>query len=169
MFRSRIALAAATLLTVLPAAAFAREMSPPRHLGSSEHASPPAMDCEGMTMAQSASGSVLSEYRISSVTPYLADGTAPKSTSKEQLGAVVRVEAQPGLTAQWLQLRLDRELAAIHQDRGAAVGSPLSVPDARTTVSPGLDGFVVTIAAPNQASGRQILERAMALGAQQAR
>jgi hypothetical protein len=157
MFHSRIVLAAATALAMLPAAAFAGQTSPP------------TMDCEGMTMAQPGSGSVLSEYRITSVNPYFEDHTVLKTTWREQRGAIVRLEARPGLTAQWLQLRLDRELAAIQQGPGAAMGSPLSVPGARAMVSPESNGFAVTVAAPNQASGQTVLARARALDAQQGR
>jgi hypothetical protein len=158
MFRSRVVLAVASVLTVFPAAAFA-----------GEHSNPRAMDCEGMTMAQSGSGPVLSEYRITSVNPYFQEQTNLKRTWKEQRGALVRVEARPGLTAQWLQLRLDRELAAVQANSGATPESPLAVAGARATVSSAPDGFVVTVAAPDRASGEQVLERAKALGARQSR
>lgn len=158
MFRSRIVLAAATVLTVLPAVAFAGERANPR-----------TMDCEGMTMAQPDSGPGLSAYRITSVIPYFEERTNLKKTWKEQRGAVLHVEARPGLTAQWLQLRLDRALAASQEDSGAAPDSPLAVPGVRATVSSATDGFVVTVAAPDRASGEQVLERARALGAQESR
>jgi hypothetical protein len=155
MLRSRIVLAVATMLTALPVAAFARE-----------HANQRTTECEGMTMAQPGSGLVLSEYRIMSVTPYLEEQTHLKRTWREQRGAVLRVEPRPGLTAQWLQFRLDRELEAVRQNPGAAAWSPLGVQGARVTVSPASDSFVVTIAAPDRATGEQVLQRANALVSQ---
>ena len=120
-------------------------------------------------MAQPDSGPVLSEYRIISVNPYFEEHTNLKRTWREQRGAVVYVEARPALTAQWLQLRLDRELAAIHEDPAAAPGSPLAVQGVHASVSPEPAGFIVTLAAPDRASGEQVLQRARALAAQGAR
>jgi hypothetical protein len=153
MLRSRIVLAVATAFTVTPSAAFA-----------GDHANPRTADCEGMTMAQPGTGLMLSEYRIASIAPYFEQLTQLKRTWKEQRGAVLRVEPQPGLTAQWLQFRLDRELKAARENP-AASASPLAVPGARVTVSTAPDAFIVTIAATDRAGGDQVLQRANAVAA----
>jgi hypothetical protein len=166
MFRTRVVLAAVTALTALPPAVFASEH--PNHPGSMncESMNCESMNCQGMTMAQEASGTVLSHYRITSVNPYFEELTNLKRTFREERGAVVTIEARPGLTAQWLQVRLDRELTALHENAGVAPESPLAVAGARANVSSRPDGFAVTITAPDRASGAQVLQRAEAIGAQ---
>jgi hypothetical protein len=158
MFHSRIVLAAATALavtafTVLPAAAFGSDRA---------HTHP--TDCKGVTMAQPGSGAVLSEYRISSVSPYLEEQTHLKRTWKAERGATLRVEPRPGLTAQWLQFQLDQEVRALRENPAAAVASPLGVPGVQVRVSPGPDSFVVTIAARNRAGADAVLARARTFG-----
>lgn len=121
MFRSKFAvsLAAIAALATSTGAAFARG---PESVGQ-EHG------CEGVTMAQAVDRPVLSDYRIVSVSPYVAPGTPIIRTTWHELrGAVVRIEAQPGLTAQWLQLRVDRELIAMRSHPMADDASPLAVP-----------------------------------------
>ncbi len=159
MFHSRIVLAAATALaatafTVLPAAAFA---------GDRTHTHP--TDCKGVTMAQPGSGAALSEYRISSVSPYLEEQTHLKRTWKEERGATLRVEPRPGLTAQWLQFQLDQEVIALRENPAAAAASPLGVPGVQVRVSSAPDSFVVTIMAPDRAGAEAVLARVRTLGA----
>ncbi len=139
MFRSKFALSLAAIaaLATSTGAAFARG---PESV-SQEHG------CEGVTMAQAIDRPVLSDYRIVSVSPYVAPGTPIIRTTWHELrGAVVRIEAQPGLTAQWLQLRVDRELVAIRNQPMADDASPFAVPGVSASVSPVADGFVITLA-----------------------
>ena len=159
MFRSRIAVAAIALVTAIPGIALAHDREG-RGAGRDT-------GCEGVTEAQRADGPVLAEYRILSVTPYNVEQTRIKTTWKEIRGAVVRVEAQPGLTAQWLQLQLGRHVAAVRSGAEPTSGGPLSVPGVQVSVSPAGDGFFVTLAATDKQNGEEILRRAEALKSSQ--
>jgi len=70
---------------------------------------PPSQDC------------LLREHRITSVTPYRVEERIGKNSVRRLRGAEVFVQAEPGLTAEWLQLTLARHIA---QMRG-----PAAMPD----------------------------------------
>jgi hypothetical protein len=158
MFRTRIALAAAVVAaTAVPAVAFAGDRSTSSHRMSS---------CEGMTERQAPNGAVLSNYPVVSVAPYVYEWTPIKTTLKEIRGATVRIEARPGLTAEWLQLRLERQIAALQstqESAQAADSSPLAMPGVRAMVSSAPDGFLITLVAPDKGSGEEVLQRARSL------
>lgn len=158
MFRSRIALSAATFLGLLSHVA-AADVTPAesRPTRSSEHSN--TADADGP----------LSEYRIVSVTPYLQEVRPIKTTWKELRGAVIRIEAQPCLTSQWLQLRLDRQIASPMSDGSQANDGPLAIPGIRATVSPLADGFVVTVSTTDKDAAKEVLRRALALESRQRR
>ena len=74
-------------------------------------------------------------------------------------GASIFVQAEPGLTGEWLQLKLQRQLAAM---RGSA-----SMPDCvfdldkvRVRVESGGTGFWVRIIAADTQTGQEVLRRA---------
>jgi hypothetical protein len=149
MFQSRIALAAlAAAALSVPGFAFAGSQG----------------DCEGATMMQPAtSAGVLSDYHVVSVTPYYEQKTPIKTSWNELRGATVRVEARPGLTAEWLQLRLNREIGAPFYSETAVANDPLAVSGVSARVVSVSDGFLVTIAAKDKATAHDVLRRAQAL------
>ena len=72
-------------------------------------------------------------------------------------GAELAIEARPGLTAEWLELELERHVAAASPDCPLDVGAP------RVTVRSARDGFVVEIRGDSDAAAREILRRARGL------
>lgn len=115
---------------------------------------------KGPTEMQSSDVPVLFEHHIVSVAPYYAQQTRLKSTWTELRGATIRVLAERGLTAEWLQLRLEHALGAPAE---TTANSPLAVSGVHTSVSSAADGFVVTFATPDKRAGEEVLARAEAL------
>jgi hypothetical protein len=99
------------------------------------------------------------------VRPYFEDQRYLRSVRNELRGARVRVRAEPGLTAEWLQFQLEHRAAAL-QGSGDPV-SPLAVPGVRTDVAPAGDHFLVTLKAKNMRDGKEVLRRAQAMGESQ--
>lgn len=161
MFRVQAALTALAIAVVVPAAALAAASNPMSTFVAAERA--------GIAMPQPQSGSPLAAYRIVSVAPYMQEQTHIKRTWRELRGAIVRVEAQPGLTAEWLQLELDRHVAAMGIQSQNMNDCPLAVPGIRAKVSSAGDGFLVTVVAMDKSSGQEVLRRAQGLAAQQPR
>jgi hypothetical protein len=87
------------------------------------------------------------------------------SSPDPRSGARVRVAAEPGVTAEWLQ-RLAECHIAQNAARGypqSAVPSPLDVKGAAVQVSSVGDGFAVDVTSYDWKAGREILRRARAL------
>jgi hypothetical protein len=161
MVRLQMALTALALAVVTPGVAFGAPTDPKSSSVAGERG--------GVAMPQRQSGSLLAAYRIVSVAPYTQEQTHIKRTWTELRGAVVRVEAQPGLTAEWLQLQLDRHVVAMGMRGENMDDCPLAVPGVRATVSRAADGFLITVAASDKSSGQEVLRRAQWLAAQQPR
>jgi hypothetical protein len=76
-------------------------------------------------------------------------------------GARVNVRAEPGLTAQWLQLTIEQHLA---QMQGSSMaGCPLDLDNVRVDVDSAGAGFAVNIIAKNPAQAKEVLHRAQLL------
>lgn len=105
----------------------------------------------------------LSEYRITSVTPYRTHMRNTGRIPVQQLrGAEVFVQAAPGLTAEWLQLTLSRHIA---QMRGPA-GMPdcvFDLDDVTVRVESGGTGFRVQITTRDIDKAQEVLRRARLL------
>lgn len=102
---------------------------------------------------------ILQEHRITTVTPYRINEQHGRASVQRLRGASIFVQAEPGLTGEWLQLKLQRQLAAM---RGSA-----SMPDCvfdldkvRVRVESGGTGFWVRIIAADTQTGQEVLRRA---------
>src|SRR5688572_3111604 len=80
-----LAVAALAASTLVPSISFAASSAPPSR--------PPC---------------IFNEYHVTSVTPYRVDEAIGRSRVARVRGALIFVQAQPGLTAEWLQLKLQR-------------------------------------------------------------
>jgi hypothetical protein len=100
----------------------------------------------------------LRDYTIVSVGEYHERDTRTKVGGMRLSGAELVVQAQPGLTAEWLQLQLSRHVEAA---RGAAPSPdcPLDVDDATVTVRSSGTGFLVRIRAKPDRDAAEILRR----------
>src|SRR6266478_8833991 len=58
---------------------------------------------------------LLGEHRVTSVTPYRVEEHIGKATFTLLRGANVFILAEPGLTAEWLQLTLSRQIAEMRR------------------------------------------------------
>lgn len=81
-------------------------------------------------------------------------------------GARVTFRAVPGMTPEWLQRVVDCHLArnAVIGDDAAMSFCPLAVPHATANVTSTRSGFAVDVTSDNEASAREIIKRASALG-----
>jgi hypothetical protein len=109
---------------------------------------------------------VLSPQAIESVSALVVDEPALKAAARERVvGAQLRLGAQPGLTAEWIQRSLEchasrqvlRQVPAVEND-------PYWLPDAWVAVSVTSQGdaFLVTLRGDSPEAGERILDRAHA-------
>lgn len=83
-----------------------------------------------------------------------------RGTVERLAGARVFVQAEPGLTAEWLQLSLQRHIAAMH---GTMANCALDAKDVQVKVVSAGSGFSVQITGKSAAQGQEILRRAQLL------
>lgn len=104
----------------------------------------------------------LHAHRVTAVEAYRAPKRIGKARIDQVRGAVLYVEAQRGVTAEWLELDLKRHLAAM---RGPAnmPDCPFDLDGARVNVKSQGAGFLVTIAAQDSSAGKEVLRRARLL------
>lgn len=96
---------------------------------------------------------VFDQYAAISVAPMSVEDNYGMGTHSRLGGAQVFIAAQPGLTAEWLNLSVQRELAKLNADtqcRPSVRGIQVSV------ISAG-DGFWVQMSAPNERSAKALL------------
>ena len=133
-FRKTVAIATLTLASIVPAVAMAQ----PQH-----------REC------------TLSSHHITSVSPYKPEIRYGRQAYPELRGAVVHVQAEKGLTAEWLRLEINRHLATM---QGTAMpGCALDQKGITVSVESSGAGFDVKIAAPNAKQGEEVLRRARLL------
>jgi len=104
---------------------------------------------------------VLHQHQVASVTPYLMTETFynGRMTRQALRGAELFVPAQPGLTAEWLQLTLTRHINEMRAHPGMP-DCPLSVADVTVQVQSAGPGFAVRLIAPSGAKAQEVLRRA---------
>ena len=137
--RKTIAIASLSLATLVPAIAFA-------------HDSAGQAPC------------ILSSHQIRSVTPYKVEQRVGRQTYPEVRGAVVYIAAEPGLTAEWLQLQLGRHISEMRATQNATMPScALDVKDLQVQVDPAGSGFWVKLIAKDTNQGKEVLRRAQML------
>jgi hypothetical protein len=104
---------------------------------------------------------VLKQYKVSSVTPYrVEDNIGGHIFHQRVAGAELYVQAEPGLTAEWLQLNLNREVTAM---RGGSTMKDCVFGVDKMQVDSAGPGFRVRLSAPGTDGGREVLRRAQLL------
>ena len=105
---------------------------------------------------------ILREHRITAVTPYRVEGRQGRVVVQELRGATVSVQAEPGLTAEWLQLTLGRHLAEMQGSAGMK-DCAFDVKDVQVKVTSSGAGFSVNLIARHAVNAPEILRRAQLL------
>jgi hypothetical protein len=107
----------------------------------------------------SASPCVLREHPVVSVVPYKVEEHIGKNVIQRVRGAQIYLQAERGVTPEWLQLNFEQHLAAM---RG-----PVAMPDCvfdvdkvKVDVVSAGTGYWVRLIAPNTESGEEVLRRA---------
>jgi hypothetical protein len=111
--------------------------------------------------AQEGAPCILREHRVTTVVPYRTAEQLGKAAVQRLRGASVFVQAEPGLTAEWLQLKLQRHLTAMRSSdmRDCA----FDIENVRVDVDSGGTGFWVRLIAPDTERGEEVLRRARLL------
>jgi hypothetical protein len=110
---------------------------------------------------QEARGTVMG-HRVLSVTSHWVQESNGKLT-RHLTGADVRIEAEPGMTAEYLTVELRRCLSATSAEPGTC-GGVLGVRGSSVEVRSTGDGFVFRITAPDAIHAEEIVRRAQQLG-----
>jgi hypothetical protein len=101
---------------------------------------------------------VLKQHRVTKVEPLKVTQHYGRGSSERLVGARVFVQAEPGLTAEWLQLSIERHIAGMS---GAGMAKcPLRAQDVRVSVTSAGAGFAVEIAGKTAEQAKEILRRA---------
>lgn len=149
MIRSRIALAALLIGTVLPGVA----------LAAPNGTTPTSCNACGAPFNDLRQGPFARRDYITSVEPYRVTETNLKHSWTKLEGAVVKVRPAPGVTREWLQRTVED-----HMGQMAAAGPmsdcPLSVAGATADVSSTGDGFAITVHSKDKDAAQEILRRA---------
>jgi hypothetical protein len=134
--RKLIAISALAVTTIVPTFAFA--------------ASPDAAPC------------ILRDHRVTGVKPYKVTEHAGRASTQRLRGAEVFVQAEKGLTAEWLQLALTRHLAEMQGPAGMR-DCAFDVNDVTLRVDSAGTGFSVKIIAKESGKAAEVLRRAQLL------
>ena len=104
---------------------------------------------------------VFTAYVVTSVTPHYEIDRASKIEVRRMRGAEIYVQAEFGLTAEWLRLQIQRHLAAM---------KPSSMPDCAldagtsdVAVESRGAGFLITVRSPDERVANEVLRRARLL------
>jgi hypothetical protein len=104
---------------------------------------------------------ILSGHRVTSVKPLQVTEHYGRGSSERLVGAQVLVQAEPGLTAEWLQLTIQRHIAQMSSM--GMENCALDMKDVRVGVESAGSGFAVKITGKNAAQAKEILRRAQLL------
>lgn len=134
---------------------------PSRPLTVAELQRAEANACVGVKPADRASNP-LREREILDVSPLVDEPTIEQAGG--EVGAVITVAPEPGLTAEWLQRRAECYAAGARlAGRTGQQDDPLTVPGASTAVRSTGNGFAISISAADPSDARTIIARAEAL------
>jgi hypothetical protein len=100
---------------------------------------------------------ILSGHNVLAVEPLKIDEHYGRNVVTRLRGAQVYIQAEPGLTAEWLQLSLQRHAAAM---KGAMPNCAFDLSGVRVDVASNGPGFWVRLVAPDTKSGEEVLRRA---------
>ena len=108
-------------------------------------ADPPAEPC------------ILRAHRVTKVRPHFVTQQYGRASVQRLAGAEVFVQAEPGLTAEWLELTIQRHLARMQtQHMGDC---PLDLAGVRVKVDSAGPGFAVKIIGRNHGQAKEVLRR----------
>ena len=105
---------------------------------------------------------ILRDNHVASVRPYRTEEHIGRATLQRLRGAEIRVQAEPGLTAEWLRLKLGRHLAAM-QGMAAMKDCVFDVDRVKLQVDSAGAGFVVKLIAKEAGDAAEVLRRAQLL------
>jgi hypothetical protein len=100
-------------------------------------------------------------YEVRSVAPYREPERLGKGTIERLRGAEIQVQAQPGLTAEWLQLSVQRHLEAMRSVDMKDCALDAGV--ARVSVRSAGTGFTLRLVANDTRSAEEVLRLARRL------
>jgi hypothetical protein len=98
---------------------------------------------------------------VTDVQPLRVTERNGRGSNERLAGAQVFVQAEPGLTAEWLQLTLQRHI--VQMGSAPMADCPLDAKDVRVSVQSAGAGFAVNITGKNAAQAKEILRRAKLL------
>jgi hypothetical protein len=111
----------------------------------------------------------LQEHHIIGVTPYVVENARGareihegRAAARELRGATVFVQGEPGLTAEWLQLTLSRQVAQA-QGAGAMKGCAFGISDVQVKVTASGMNFGVYLIARDPRNAQEVLRDARLL------
>ena len=101
----------------------------------------------------------LMKYKVTSVSQHEVSKPGVRGgVLRRADGASLYVRAEPGLTAEWLQLQVTKHLAAMRSEK--MPNCPFDVDGASVQVKSAGPGFVVTITSKDSDTAKEILRRA---------
>ena len=101
---------------------------------------------------------MLNEYRVSAVKPYRVVDRFGKIKVERLRGAQIYVVAEPGLTREWLQLKLQRHVRAM---QSATMGDcAFDLDGVRVATDSAGGGFWVTLTTKDSDTAKELLRRA---------
>lgn len=121
---------------------------------------PPVSPARATASEQQPEPCVLSTHTITSIAPHYEDEHVGKFTIRRLRGAELFVQAEFGLTAEWLRLQIDRHMAAMH---GTMPDCPFDMRAVTVTVDSLGPGFLVTVRAADDSAAKEVLRRARTL------
>lgn len=104
---------------------------------------------------------ILKDHRVTKVQPLHVTERYGRGSSQRLAGAQVFVQAEPGLTAEWLQLSIQRHMAQMGSM--AMKNCALDAKDVRVSVESAGAGFAVKITGKDATQAKEILRRAQLL------
>jgi hypothetical protein len=104
---------------------------------------------------------ILNEHRVTAVKPYKVTERIGRAAYERLRGAQVYVVAEPGLTAEWLELKLQRHLQEMR--RTGMRDCAFDVGDVRVEVDTAGNGFWVKLIAKDADRAEEVLRRAQLL------
>ncbi|HET7541638.1 MAG TPA: hypothetical protein VFK05_17310 [Polyangiaceae bacterium] len=111
--------------------------------------------------SQASAPCVLKEHRVVKVQPLNVTERYGRGTAERLAGATVFIQAAPGLTAEWLQLTLQRHVL---QMAGSNMPNcALGAKDLQVSVVSAGNGFAVKLSSTNADQAKEILRRAQLL------
>jgi hypothetical protein len=105
----------------------------------------------------------LDSYRVTSVEPYRPQQELGHSKVSHLRGAQIFVQAQPGLTAEWLRLQVAQHVQQMQSSSTRMPDCPLDVSGTQVQVDPAGTGFSVKLIAQDSHRAQEILDRARLL------